>query len=164
MSSVASPLAPSASALELVEFTLDEQRYAIPLAVVVQVIPMVALTPLPKAPAIVLGAFELRGRILPVLDIRQRFRLPARRPALHDHLLVASTKRRDVALIVDQVLGATSISPDKLTSPETISPNLEFLSGVAQLPEGLVLIHDLDTFLSLDETAALDSALAAEKP
>lgn len=163
MNSVTSPLPPFASAQELVEFKLDAQRYAIPLAAVVQVIPMVALTRLPKAPAIVLGAFNLRGLVLPVLDIRQRFRLPARQPSVRDHLLVATTRSRAVALIVDEVLGATSVSPEKITAPEAVSPQLGFLGGVAQLADELVLIHDLDTFLSLEEGAAIDSALAAEK-
>lgn len=62
----------------LVVFRLDERRYALPLSVVERVIRAVEVTPLPKAPPIVLGAIDVQGRVVPVLNVRRRFLMPDR--------------------------------------------------------------------------------------
>lgn len=84
--------------LQLVVFRLDGQRYALSLPVVERVLPMAAVSPLPKAPAIALGVINLHGQILPVLDIRRRFGLPPGEYGLSAHLVVARTTRRWLAL------------------------------------------------------------------
>lgn len=87
----------------LIIFTLDDQRYALPLPAVDRVVRMVAIIPLPNAPDIVLGVVNFQGRVIPVIDVRRRFRLPEREIALTDQLLVAHTARRPVALVADAV-------------------------------------------------------------
>ena len=82
-----------APAHQLVVFNMDEQRYALQLATVERVVRMVEVTLLPQAPKIVLGVINAQGRIIPVVDIRRRFRLPARDIHLSDHLLIA--RRQD---------------------------------------------------------------------
>ncbi len=73
----------------LVVFALDDQRYALALACVQRSIRAVAITLLPKAPAIVLGIIDLAGEVIPVIDMRRRFHQPPRDIRLSDHLLVA---------------------------------------------------------------------------
>ena len=65
-------------AIQLIVFTLNEQRYALYLSVVERIVRIVRITPLPKAPEIVSGVINVAGRIIPVLDTRKRFRLPER--------------------------------------------------------------------------------------
>ncbi len=89
------------TSLRLVPFLLDDQRYALHLDVVERVIPAVEITPLPKAPEIVLGLINIRGKIIPVLNIRRRFRLPDRETELTDHFIIANTSKRTVALPAD---------------------------------------------------------------
>jgi purine-binding chemotaxis protein CheW len=72
---------------KLVIFTLDEQRYALHLAAVERVVRMVELTSLPKAPEIVLGVVNVRGRVVPVVNLRKRFGLAERGIRLSDHIL-----------------------------------------------------------------------------
>ncbi len=72
---------------QLVTFTLDGQPYALPLASVQQVVRMVEVVPLPKAPEIVLGVINLHGKIVPVLNLRKRFGLQDGEASLSDHLL-----------------------------------------------------------------------------
>ncbi|MDA8164500.1 MAG: chemotaxis protein CheW [Desulfobacteraceae bacterium] len=143
----------------LVVFTLDGGRYALRLESVERVLPTVAVTPLPKAPAIVTGIINLAGRILPVLDIRRRFGLPPREPGLYDHLIVAHTARRTVTLAVDKSQGVLGIPAEAAVPREEILPRVEYLEGVVKLGGGLILIHDLETFLSLDEERSLAAAL-----
>jgi len=143
----------------LVVFTLDEQRYALRLEVVERVVRVVETTPLPKAPAIVLGLANFRGLVLPVLNVRARFRLPSREIHLSDQLVLAHTANRPVVLWVDTVVGVIERSAAELVPVDRILPRVEYVEGVTTLLDALVLIHDLDKFLSLEEENLLGRAL-----
>jgi purine-binding chemotaxis protein CheW len=147
---------------QLVVFTLDNHRYAVHLAAVERAVRVVEITPLPKAPGVVSGVINLQGRIVPVLNIRKRFRLPDRETNLSDQLLIARTAQRTVALVVDAVCDVIDHIPQETTAPPTIVPGLEYLVGVVKLADGMLFIHDLDDFLSLDEEDALKLALGRE--
>jgi len=140
-------------------FALDELRYALPLSAVERVIRAVEITPLPKAPPIVLGVINVQGSIIPVVDVRARFRLPAREMSCDDRFILAHTPRRGVALVVDSVGGIRELGRDALADTERTLSFTEYLHGVAVLEDGLVLINNLDQFLSLDEEGSLDEAL-----
>ncbi len=143
----------------LIVFALDSQRYALPLPVVDRVVRMAAITPLPKAPDIVLGIVNIQGRVIPVINIRRRFCLPDREIALTDQLVVAHTAQRPVALVADAVLDVIASSAQSLIAAENILPRVEYVEGVIKLADGMILIHDLDKFLSLEEAGSLDHAL-----
>jgi purine-binding chemotaxis protein CheW len=147
----------------LVVFRLEGQRYGLDLERVERVLPQVALAPFPKAPAIVSGVFDLHGRLVPVVNVRRRFRLPERAPGVADQLLVVRSARRRLALAVDAVEPVVQVAAGELTAPEAVVPGLEFVRGIARLPAlGIVFVHDLDRFLSLDEEAQLaESGLPA---
>lgn len=144
---------------QLVLFQLDEQRYALPLSTVERVVRAAAITPWPAAPSIVLGALNVHGRVLPVLDVRQRFGLPARPIAPSDCFLLARAARRTVVLPVDGAAGVIERPHEDLVPSAEILNGLERFPGVLRLEDGLVLIHDLDSFLSLDEADALNGAM-----
>ncbi len=143
----------------LIVFALDHQRYALPLPDVDRVVRMVAITPLPKAPGIVLGVVNFQGRVIPVINMRRRFCLPEREVALSDQLVVAHTSRRPVALVADAVLDVIACSAQNMIATENILPRVEYVEGVVKLADGLIFIHDLDKFLSLEEESSLDQAM-----
>jgi purine-binding chemotaxis protein CheW len=140
-------------------FNLDKLSVGLPLAAVERVERAVEITPLPKAPEIVLGVVNVRGRVVPVVDIRKRFELSQHPLDPRDHLILARTLRRPVALAVDQVAGVQSFEADRITPSGEILPGLEYVEGVARIAEGMILIHDLDRFLSLEEDEALGKSL-----
>jgi len=140
-------------------FTLDEHRYALILSAVIRVVRTVEITSLPKAPDIVRGVVNVQGLVIPVVDIRKRFRLPEREMELSDQLIIASTLGRTVALVVDAVDGVIELANQEMIPPERILSDTEYVEGVIKLEEGLVLIHDLDKFLSCEEDKKLDAAL-----
>jgi purine-binding chemotaxis protein CheW len=150
---------------QCVVFTLEERLYGIRLSVVSRVIHAVEVTPLPKAPSIVAGVIDLGGRIVPVVNLRRRFNLPEREPRLTDRLIVAEVSRiqgdggRLLALAVDDVLGVQDLPPDGAARAETILPGLQYLEGAAKTDQGLLMIHDLRTLLSLEEERALQAIL-----
>ena len=142
-----------------VVFTLDEQRYALHLPAVERIVRVVEVTPLPKAPEIVLGVVNVQGQITPVINIRKRFRLPEREMNLSDQLIIAHTSRRTVALVADAVSGVIERSEQEVIAAEKVLPGIEYVEGVVKLEDGMILIHDLNKFLSLEEEQALDNAM-----
>jgi purine-binding chemotaxis protein CheW len=150
-----------APAQQLLSFTLGLQRYALRLDAVERAVRVVEIVPLPRAPAIVLGVINMQGRIVPVVDTRKRFGLPARPLTLNDHLIVARTPRRSVALLVDRVEDAIECAAEDVIAAAEILPGMDYVDGVAKLVDGTILVHDLATFLSLDEEAGLDAAFDA---
>ena len=145
----------------LLVFTLDDWRYALELSIVERVYRAVAVTPLPDAPDIVLGVVNVRGNVLPVVDIRRRFRLPEKSLTPDDRLIIAHSTGRLVALVVDDVTGVVECAAKDITSASAIVPGMEYVEGVARLKDGMILIHDLARFLSLEEKAVLEQALGA---
>lgn len=144
----------------LLIFALEGQRYALPLAAVIRVVRAAALTPLPKAPEIVLGILDLHGEIIPVINLRKRFRLPERPICCEDQFLVARTPRFPVALAVDSTQGVAQRDPEAVVEPGEIVPGTGYLCGVTRSADGLVLIHDLGTLLFPDEEQQIEKALA----
>ena len=148
--------------MQLVVFRLDEQRYGLPLVVVERVVRAAELIPLPMAPAIVLGAIDVDGQILPVLNVRRRFRLPEREVSPAHQFLIARAGRRTVVLVIDEALGVIEARHPDIVDAAEISPGLAQMRGAVKLSDGLVLVHDLEKFLSLDEEHALDRAMDEE--
>lgn len=143
----------------LLAFAIDERSFALPLERVERALRAVAITPLPQAPDIVRGVINLGGRIVPVLNLRRRCGLPERTLGLTDHLLIAHGGGRPLAMIVDTVLGVVACAEQDFVAVERIVGGTRYLHGIAKSPSGMILIHDLDAFLSLDEAQALDRAL-----
>lgn len=152
-----------ASPHQLLIFQLDDQRFGLPLEAIERVARVVEMISLPMAPDIVLGVIDVQGRIVPVVDVRRRFRLPSRDVRLSDHLIIARTTRRCVALLVDAAGDVVECPASAMIPSDAIVPDMGYVSGVARLPDGAILIHDLESFLSLDEHAALDAAVQLSK-
>lgn len=145
--------------MDLFVFNLEEQSYALRLSSVERVVRAVEISALPKAPEIVMGVINVQGRIVPVMNIRKRFGLPEREPSLNDQLVLAKTSRRSVAFICEGVHGVIEKNEAGITGKEEIVPGLEHVEGVVKLDSGMVFIHDLDRFLSVEEENTLDSAM-----
>lgn len=145
--------------MRLVVFNIERQRYALELSTVDRTLRASKVTPLPNAPGVVLGVINVEGKVLPVVNLRMRFGLEPREMSLSDVLILARTPRRTVALIVDAVEGLFEHTAGEVQSAESIVPGVPYIQGVARLDDGLVLIHDLASLLSLDEETQLDAAM-----
>jgi purine-binding chemotaxis protein CheW len=144
---------------EVLVFEVEGQRYGLPTADVRELVRAVTITPLPHAPAVIEGVVNVRGRVLPVLDMRARFHLPARPLDPSDHFIVASAGARGVILHVDGATHLALLEEASIQPSESLGPNATYVAGVAKLEDGMVLIHDLATFLSDAEATSLDEAM-----
>jgi purine-binding chemotaxis protein CheW len=146
--------------LQVLVFEVGGHRYGLPAADVQELLRAVSIVPLPRAPAIIEGIINLRGRLVPVLDVRRRFRLLARPLHPSDHFIVARAGERVVALRVDRAVDLVRLEAEDIEEAGAVVPGAEYVAWVARSPHDLVLIHDLRTFLSREESAALDEAAA----
>lgn len=144
---------------EVLVFEVADQKYALPTRDVRELVRAVEITPLPDAPAVIEGVVNVRGQVLPVLDVRARFGLPARALDLSDHFIVATAGARGVILRVDRASHLAFVDEASVQASETLGASSGYVAGVAKLEDGLVLIHDVATFLSAAESSSLDEAL-----
>lgn len=127
---------------------------------VVEILPALAVRPLPGQPPFVAGAIDVRGTTLPVLDLRVRFGRPPRPMELSDKLIVARAHGRTVAVWVDAVDGLVASDGGSWTPAGGMVVGDRSLAGVVRTPDGLCAIHDVDAFMSACEADALAAVLA----
>ncbi|MFA6572530.1 MAG: chemotaxis protein CheW [Bacteroidota bacterium] len=145
---------------KIVVFSLNEPRYALYLSAVERVVRAVEITPLPKVPDIVLGIINLNGEIMPVIDIRKLFRLPSSVINLEDQFIITRTSKRHAVLVVDAVIGVYDIAHHQIIDAEDAFPYTNYISGVTKIETNIILINDLEKFLSLDDEKKLSEALS----
>jgi purine-binding chemotaxis protein CheW len=139
-------------------FGLDELRCAVDAAPVLEVVRAVTIRQLPGQPSFVAGVIDLRGRIVPVLDLRSRLGLRTKELALSDHFIITISRERRVALWVDAVDDVMALDWGAFVPAEGLIVGTRSLAGVARGAEGLLLIHDLSAFLTESEADALSVA------
>jgi purine-binding chemotaxis protein CheW len=139
----------------VIVFEVDDRRHALPLAGVVTVELAAEVTPFPEAPRAVIGALAWRGRILPVLSMRRRLGLPDRPMRASDLMIVVDSSRRRLALLVDSVLGVREAWTAEITGAGALSDGLGCVTGAASTADGVILIHDLELFLTEEDEKAL---------
>jgi purine-binding chemotaxis protein CheW len=146
--------------INLVIFIVEEQRYALPLKGIVRIVNATEVTKLPNAPDGVLGIINFQSEIIPVLNLRQRLNLPEREINPTHHFLIALTAKRKVALFIDRPQDVIEIDQSLLVDSDHFSSDIEQIQGVIKLNDGLVLIYNLEKFLSPDDVLILDEALS----
>lgn len=115
---------PMAPAIELLEFRLAQERYALETRYVREVCPLKDLTPMPCTPAFVLGIVNVRGRIVPVLDLKKFFDLPEEGLTDLHRIILLEGDELEFGLLADAIAGVRSIGAD------TIQPSLPTLTGI----------------------------------
>ncbi|MGE5343791.1 MAG: chemotaxis protein CheW [Candidatus Omnitrophota bacterium] len=148
--------------LHYLEFTLGGKQFALPLSVVDRVVHAVEVMRLPKGPDIVCGLINYKGQIIPIINISRRFHLPERTLDPDQYFIIMHSNVRKFGLLADNIHSVTDRNPDLIISPTDIMAGVEFLSGIIKLPDGLMLIPDLDKLLTHDEDVALKKVMPNE--
>ena len=144
---------------QIVTFSLDQRLYALPLNSVDRVIHAVYICSLPKAPDIICGIINVKGVIIPVVDIRKRFGFASREIDSNDQLIIANTGKRTIALMVDEVNEILAIDAGQQISTREEMSYAGYIDGIAKIQDELILIYNLERFLDLDEEKRLEIAL-----
>jgi purine-binding chemotaxis protein CheW len=140
----------TAPLLHLIAFQLGREEYGVPVASVREVSRVGEITRVPQAPEHIRGVMNLRGRILPVLELRTRLgHPPLEAPGPRARVVVAEIHGRVLGLLVDSVAQVLKVSADRVVPPpdDARSAAADYLTGVAQLDGRLIILLDLERML-----------------
>ena len=154
-------LSQASSQVQLIAFEVAARRLAIAVDLLHTVVWAVAITPLPAAPPFVEGVINLRGEVVPVIDLRRRFGLPAVPVTLEQRFVVVRRAGRLLALRVDRVDTVVATPSEAIELAESVVPGARHAAAVVRLPDGVLVIQDLAALLSSEEETGLERALAA---
>jgi purine-binding chemotaxis protein CheW len=147
-----------AEELQLVSFNLGAEEFGMDISAVQEIVRMPEITKVPRSPDFVEGVVNLRGKIIPVVDLRKRFRVSVTEPTKSTRIIVVTLVGRTVGMIVDAVsevlrLDAASIEP----TPEMVATQIDssFLKGIAKLEGRLLILLDLNLVLHPEQAKEL---------
>lgn len=142
---------------QIVTFRLGDALFAADVFAVERVLRYVPPRPIPDVPAWIAGVVDYRGRVVPVLDLRARFELPAEPPRPGTRLLVLHADGEWVGAIVDAVTEVAAVEAAEVQPPPPLFRGLagEYLRGLVRRPAGLVVVLDTARLLGATERLAL---------
>ena len=145
---------------QLVVFELGAELYGVEIARVHEIIRLQTVTRVPRAPAFVEGVINLRGKVIPVVDLRRRFGLPSAEHTRSTRIVVVEIGDQVVGIVVDGVSEVLRVNTATVEPPSPVVAGIdsEYLHGIAKLPERLVILLDLDRVLAREERSALAAA------
>ena len=148
---------------QLVVFALDKEEFACNIMDVSEVLKMVKATPLPRSLDFVEGVINLRGEVIPVIDLRKRFGLQEVEKTDDSRIIIVEVEKRMVGLIVDSVSEVIRMPEKNIQdSPEKVAgAHTDLIMGVGKVNDRLLIILDLKRILSTEEQIALDDAASA---
>ncbi|MFH1238529.1 MAG: chemotaxis protein CheW [bacterium] len=149
-----------AEELQLVIFQLTDEEYAIPIIQVHEIIKPTDVTRIPGMPDFVEGVINLRGKVIPIIDIRKRFRLQRKKADEDTRVIVVDVGEHTVGLIVDSVTEVLRLSLESIDPVPTAIAKIssEYLRGIGKLKERLLIILDVEKMLTELEKISLEKA------
>jgi len=150
-----SPIAPiAATRIETwVTFALGGETFGLPVASVLEILRVAGITRVPHAPRVVRGVTNMRGKVLPVVDLRVRLGMEVAEITSQSRILVASSRGRLLGLLVDAVNQVDRIDRNAVQPPppDVMTTQSDYIIGVSQLGERLVILLDVDLVLIVHE-------------
>ena len=147
----------SSELLQLVSFMIQDEEFAIDILFVQEINRMLQITKVPNAPAFVSGVVNLRGRVIPVIDLRTKLGMEVKEQDKNTRIVVVEVKEKTVGFIVDAVKEVLRI-PASITEPppELVTGiNSEFIMAVGKLEDRLITLIDIEKILSNSEAKSL---------
>jgi len=148
---------------QLVVFDLANEHYGVDIGAVESIIKMQEITVVPRAPRFVEGVTNLRGAVLPVIDLRKRFGLPAGEATQETRIVVTGMAGITAGMVVDGVSEVLRVPEEAIEPPSPLVMTVDsaFITGIAKVDERLVILLDLGKVLSLEEQSTLQEMAAA---
>lgn len=153
----------SATAGKYLTFKLGTEGYGIGILKVQEIIGMMSVTHVPRIPEFIRGVINLRGKVIPVVDLRLKFRLENHEDTERTCIIVVQVAQSDsrvtMGVIVDEVSEVLYIESNQIEAPPTFgtSVNTDFLMGMGKIGERVVMLLDVDKVLSREEVVAVSS-------
>lgn len=144
---------------QFVIFSVDEQIYGVEILKIKEVVSYQKITPLPNMKAFIKGIINLRGVILPVFDLREKFKLPETTYTSFHAIIVMEVSGRVMGIIVDEISDVVDLFPEEVQAASSLPPGVqaEYMKGIGKKESELIVLLDVDRLLSPEELEILDA-------
>ncbi len=145
--------------VQLVTFKLGSEEFALDILKVQEINRIVEITKVPKAPDFVEGVINLRGRVIPIVDIRKKFHLNIKEATKETRIIVVNIMNKTIGLIVDSVSEVLRINSLTIQPPPPLIAGLDsdYIKGVGKLDERLIILLDIDKIFTTGEHKLIES-------
>jgi len=156
--------------LQIVGFRIGRETFGLPIGAVREIVRVPEITSVPISPDFIEGVINLRGRIIPVVDLRKRFGEPVGAPSKKNRIVVVEVENRSLGLMVNSASEVLKIPPSEIEEPHAVfqEGDLNYITGVGKLNGRLVILLDLSKVLQRGELKRIaeteDGAIAAALP
>ena len=143
--------------LQLVTFSIGEEEFGVDILKVQEIIRTMEITKVPRAPAFVEGVINLRGKVIPIIDLRRRFSLAPKTHDKNTRIIDCVINNILVGFVVDAVAEVLRIPSNTVEPPPPVVAGIgsDYISGVGQLKDRLLIMLDLDKLLSTEDMEKL---------
>ena len=147
--------------IQLVTFKIAEEEFGVDILKVQEIIRMMPITKVPNAPAFVEGVINLRGKVIPVIDMRKRFGMAASARDSQTRIKVMDLQGQTIGFVVDAVSEVLRIKESTVEPPPPVVAGIgsEYMRGVGKLQDRLLILLDLDKLLSENELQTLTTSI-----
>ncbi|HUJ77351.1 MAG TPA: chemotaxis protein CheW [bacterium] len=144
---------------QFISFSVGDEEYGLELLRVKEVIRVREITWLPKAPSFVKGIINLRGDVIPIIDLRDKFGLESREQTAQTRVIVVEVEGRLMGMVVDSASQVVRIPADQIEPPPPVMGGLsqDFINGVGKLDDKLIILLNVDAILNSEELVALST-------
>ena len=141
---------------QLVVFDLADEAYGVDIGCVREIIRMQEITKVPRTPKYVEGVINLRGKVIPVIDLRKRFGFPSAESNKDTRIVVIDIGGTDIGAVVDAVTEVLRLGPGSVEPPSAVIANSDsdYLLGIAKLETRVIILLDLQRALAVDAITA----------
>lgn len=152
--------------LQVVGFRIGRETFGLPISIVREIVRVPEITAVPNAPDYIEGVINLRGRIIPIVDLRKRFGQKTVESSKKNRIVVVEIGPRAFGLIVNSASEVLRIPPSEIEEPNSVfqEGELDFVTGVGKLKGRLVILLDVSKILKRGELSSLDEIARAPEP
>ncbi len=152
-----------AEMLQIVSFKIGEEEFGVDILKVQEINRLVQITQVPNAPNFIEGVMNLRGRVVPIVNLRKRFGLPLKEYDKNTRIIVVDLNGKTVGFIVDSVSEVLRVSKSVVEPPPELVSGIdsEYIIGIAKLDDRLLILLDLEKILTVEEKQTLKETFQA---
>jgi len=152
--------------LQVVGFRIGRETFGLPISIVREIVRVPEITSVPNAPDYIEGVINLRGRIIPIVDLRKRFGEKSFEPNKKNRIVVVELESRAIGLIVNSASEVLRIPPSEIEEPHNVfrEGELNYITGVGKLNGRLVILLDLSRVLQSGELNHIDEIADSAAP
>jgi len=145
--------------IQVVSFRLGSEEYGVDIAQVQEINRMVAITHVPRAPQFMEGVINLRGQLIPIIDLRARFGMPRAEHTKNTRIVVTEIGSKRVGMVVDSVSEVLRLPVEQIeAAPDMIAGvDTEYIRGVGKIEHRLIILLDLAKIITGSEKRELES-------